>query len=95
MRSEKLRSLGVEALDPNRSRLIKIALGIVTDMAGLDADERHQFAGSELERVVIDDETDEADIVYGLMNLALILLVKLEAHGESFDEVLADIGRRY
>ena len=80
-------------MDEMQERLV-VALGIVTDMMRYE-DREPEFEETELARVVADGKLNDADIVWGLIDITRILLVKLEKAGQPIDAVLADIGTRY
>jgi hypothetical protein len=73
---------------------MRVALAIVTDFVAGGPDRRPTMAGSELERVVLNDEISDADLVVALGNIITTLLVKLENLGQPIPDVLADMGRK-
>ncbi len=78
---------------PESQRLLLAALGVVTDFA-------HRTTAAELDetelgRIIRNDELSDAQLVLGLLNISMVLLVKLEKAGLPMDEVLSDIGTRY
>ena len=78
---------------PERQRQILAALAVVTDF--VHRTEQPDLADTELGRIVLNDELNDEQLVFGLVNLCQILLVKLERTGQEIDAVLADIGVRY
>lgn len=77
-----------------RFRDIGRAIGALT--AWLETDEDPVFLGEEIRRTVAEGIEAEAALTIGLVNLAGLLLIRLEkATGHPPQETLQDLARRY
>ncbi len=77
----------------HHQKRIRAALAIVTDLAHQET--LPDLGETELGRLIDDDELSDADLVLGLAQIAMFLLVKLEKDGYPMTTVLGDIGLRY
>ena len=80
----------------HEANVTRVALGILTDFVNRpDGIKEGEFGETEMARVIIDGEVGDVDLVYGFLQLSMILLVKLEKAGYPMAVVLGDIGLRY
>ena len=82
-------------MDHSKTDLTRVALAIVTDLVLNHPGGVAQFGVTEFAAVIGESQMTDQDLVLGFLNLATILLVKLENAGHPMQDVLADIGRTW